>query len=182
MLGGLAEPVGDSALPGDRQTDQIIEGLDQIHRALLAFILLGDLHSVGEGIGESLHVQQAAAALKIHHVVDHVILAQQRLELSAVVGKLDIGKGIFIALKPHILDNLGYTAIALLRFSVLPVRSIDNFLHTRLCNSIEVFAHFSQNVFAFSLILSVQKNYCMTGSSRSAKKIKYNALFIISYN
>lgn len=87
----LAEIVGDGALPGDRQTDQIIEGLDQIHRALLALILIGDFHSVGEGIGERLHVQQAAAALQIHHVVDQVILAQQRLELSTVVGKLDNG-------------------------------------------------------------------------------------------
>ena len=125
MLGGLAEPVGDSALPGDRQTDQIIEGLAQIDAALLTFILLGDLHSVGEGIGESLHVQQAAAALKIHHVVDHVILAQQRLELSAVVGKLDIGKGIFIALKPHVLDDLGDTGISVLRFAIFPCFCID---------------------------------------------------------
>ena len=125
MLGGLAEPVGDSALPGDRQTDQIIEGLDQIHRALLALVLLGDFHSVGEGIGERLHVQQTATTLQIHHVVNQIILAQQRLELSAVVGKLDIGKGIFIALKPHVLDDLGDTGISVLRFAIFPCFCID---------------------------------------------------------
>ena len=172
MLGGLAEPVGDSALPGDRQTDQIIESLNQIHRALLALVLLGDLHRIGEGIGERLHVQQTAAALQIHHVVDHVILAQQRLELSAVVGKLDVGKRIFIALQTHILDDLGDAGISVLRFAILPIGTVNHLLHTRFCDRIQVFAHFHKNVLPFSFIISVKINDCVSSCSRPGEIIK----------
>ena len=168
MLGGLAEPVGDSALPGDRQTDQIIEGLDQIHRALLALVLLGNFHSVGEGIGERLHVQQAAAALQIHHVVNQVILAQQRLELSAVVGKLNVRQRIFVALKAHVFDNLRYSGISVLRFAIFPCFCIDCIrclFYTEHRCVFKILSHLYKNVLAATTISEITIHYCMSSGS-----------------
>ena len=160
------------------QTDQIVEGLGQINLDFAAHTIAYDGERVGDGIGEHLAQQtRATGRLYTERVAQPIILGhsgildQQILLCGRRWYHFKAVHRIFVGFQPDVLEQLG-DAFARNWLTIFPIWRINDLLHSRQHNSIEIVGHIDQNEFTPPIILAVEVDDRMGSCARAGEEIK----------
>ena len=176
---GYREHAVDPAAGLHAQADQIVERLGQIDRDLAADAVAHDRDGVGEGVPELLAEQgRAAGRLDAERVAQPVVFphfrmfGQQPLPLVRRRRHDEAIHRVFVRFEADVLEQLGH-AFPGDRLAFLPVRRMDDLLHARQDDRVEVATDFHECVTPAAAVLAVQIDDRVAGDPGAGEEVEY---------
>ena len=162
------------------QTDQIVEGLDQIDRTggILVRPRLLDIQGVAARIGKGVDVEQrlTTPGLHIQQVAEHVIFLERRigsyrLFALGIMVEAQVVERVLVGFQTDVFEAVGYAGMAGRGFAVFPAFGIDHLGDAGFKYGVKVVTHFEEDVFSLAVIRSVEVDHRMASGTGTSEKI-----------